>query len=149
MAVAFGLAAMGVLAEACGQPAPAESAGGTCEQSTDCQEGYVCITQPDGTRQCSNDLSSIQTTEEAGAEAAAQQDGSTPDTGLTPPADGNAPPVDSTAPPQDTGTTQQDTGTPPKDTGSPPQDTGSPPQDTGSPPQDTGTSSGGGDAPAG
>jgi hypothetical protein len=109
--------------EACSQAENPSSQGGTCQLTSDCQQGYVCITQTDGTRQCSSDLSSIQSTEEAGAEAAAAvMDG--------------APQGDSTA--QDTGSPPQDTGSPPQDTGSPPQDTGSPPQDTGSPPQEAG-----------
>jgi hypothetical protein len=120
--------------EACGQAATPAASGDTCELTSDCQEGYVCITQADGSRQCSSDLSSIQLTEEAGMEAAA-------------PMEAGAPQGDSTAPPQEGGMPPQDSGTPPKDTGSPPQDTGSPPQDTGSPPQDTGSppQEGGGD----
>jgi hypothetical protein len=125
---------------ACGQPAPAESQGGTCEQSTDCQEGYVCITQPNGSRQCSNDLSSIQSTEEAGGmDATAPQNDAT-----TPPQDGTTPPQESGSPPQESGSPPKDSGTPPKEAGNPPQDTGSPPQDTGSPPQETGTGDDGG-----
>ncbi|MGD0529731.1 MAG: hypothetical protein ABSE49_31635 [Polyangiaceae bacterium] len=133
-------------AEACGQAETPQGAGGTCQLTSDCQEGYVCITQQDGTRQCSNDLSSIQQSEEAGAEAAAtpmmdgaapQGDGAapasdggtppTPDSGSTAPVDsGSAPPPDSSSPP------------PPKDSGSPPADTGSPSADTGSPPPEAG-----------
>ena len=97
-------AALGA-AEACGQPAAPAAAGGTCELTSECQEGYACLTQPDGTRQCSNDFSSIQLTEEAGAEAAAM-------------------PMEAAAP-------QGDSGSPPADTGSPPVDTGSPPQEAG------------------
>ncbi len=104
-------AAMGA-AEACGQPAPPAASGDTCALTSDCQEGYVCIKQADGTRQCSNDLSSIQTTEEAGAEAAAM------------PMEGAAPQGDSGAPPADTGSPPADTGTPPADTGSPSQEAG-------------------------
>ena len=89
--------------EACGQAETPAGSGGTCELTSDCQEGYVCITQPDGTRQCSNDLSSIQLSEEGGTEAGAM-------------------PMEAAA---------QDSGSPPKDTGSPPVDTGSPPQEAG------------------
>jgi hypothetical protein len=113
--------------EACGKAAPPVGAGGTCQEATDCQEGYVCVPQPDGTRQCSSDLTPIQSTEDAGEGGAAPMEA------------GQPPPGDSTAPPQDSGSPPQDTGSPLKDTGSPPQDTGSPPQDTGSPPQDTGS----------
>lgn len=119
--------------EACSQAGPPAAAGGTCEQASDCQEGFVCITQSDGTRQCSSDLSSIQLTEEGGTEAAA-----TPMDGAAPQGDSAAPPQEGGSPPQDSGSPPQDTGSPPQDTGSPPQDTGSPPQDTGSPPQEAG-----------
>jgi hypothetical protein len=121
--------------EACGQAAAPAASGDTCELSTDCQEGYVCITQPDGTRQCSNNLAAIQSTEEAGADAPAMaaMDGTAPQGDSTvPPSESGAPP------PQDSGSPPADTGSPPKDTGSPPVDTGSPPQDTGSPPQEAG-----------
>ena len=132
-------AAMGA-GEACGQAETPAASGGTCEQASDCQEGYVCITQPDGTRQCSNDLTSIQLTEEGGMEAAAMaMEGAAPQgDGAAPPQEGGAPPPDSGSPPMDSGSPPADTGSPPKDTGSPPQDTGSPPQDTGSPPQEAG-----------
>ncbi|HEY3817080.1 MAG TPA: hypothetical protein VGL81_07915 [Polyangiaceae bacterium] len=133
-----------VAGEACGQAAAPAASGGSCQLTSDCQEGYVCITQPDGSRQCSNDLTSIQLTEEAGAEAAA-----TPMDAAAPMGDGSAPPPQeggvtsqdsgSPPPPQDSGSPPKDSGSPPQDTGSPPQDTGSPPQDTGSPPQDTGS----------
>lgn len=105
--------------EACGQAETPAGSGGTCELTSDCQEGYVCITQPDGTRQCSNDLSSIQLSEEGGTEAGAM------------PMEAAAPQGDSAAPPQESGTPPQDSGSPPKDTGSPPVDTGSPPQEAG------------------
>ena len=114
--------------EACGQPDNPATQGGTCALTSDCQEGYVCIKQPDGTRQCTNDLSSIQTTEDAGGGV---------DSGMAA-SDSTAPQGDSSAPTQESGAPPQDSGTPPQDTGSPPQDTGSPPQDTGSPPVDAG-----------
>ena len=104
-------AALGA-AEACGQPAAPAASGDTCELTSECQEGYVCIKQADGTRQCSSDLSSIQLTEEAGAEAAAM-------------------PMEGAAPQGDSGAPQADTGSPPVDTGAPPVDTGSPPQEAG------------------
>ena len=125
--------------EACGQPDNPATQGGTCALTSDCQEGFECITQPDGTRQCSSDFSSIQHTEEAGAEAAAMpMDGAAQGDSTVPPQDSGAPPGDTGTPPQDTGSPPQDTGTPPQDTGTPPQDTGPPPQDTGTPPQDAG-----------
>jgi hypothetical protein len=128
------VAAMGA-GEACGQAETPASAGGTCELTSDCQEGYVCIKQPDGSRQCSNDLSSIQETEEAGMEAAA-----TPMEAAAPQGDSTAPPQEGgMPPPQDSGSALQDTGSPPQDSGTPSKDTGSPPQDTGSPMQDTGS----------
>ncbi len=141
------------LAEACGQAEAPAGSGGTCQLTSDCQEGYVCITQPDGTRQCSNDLAAIQQSEEAGPEAAAmmpttdgaapQGDGAAPpqESGTTPPPpdSGSAPPPpDSGSPPKDSGSPPKDSGSPPEDTGSPPQDTGAPPSDTGAPPQEAG-----------
>ena len=63
----LGLATAG--SEACGQAAAPVGAGGTCGLTPDCAEGYACITQPDGSRQCSNDFSSIQSTEDAGLDA--------------------------------------------------------------------------------
>jgi hypothetical protein len=118
------LVVLGAMAgsEACGQAETPEGSGGTCQLTSDCQEGYVCITQQDGTRQCSNDLSSIQQSEEAGVEAAAM-----------PMMDGGTPQGDGAAPAADSGTP------PPQDSSSPPPDTGSsPPPDTGSPPQEAG-----------
>ena len=124
---------MGV-GEACGQAETPAASGGTCEQASDCQEGYVCITQPDGTRQCSNDLTSIQLTEEGGTDGAEMMEME----GAAPQGDGAAPPQEGGAPPPDSGSPPVDSGSPPKDTGSPPVYTGSPPVDTGSPPQEAG-----------
>jgi hypothetical protein len=132
--VLFALFVAGTLAgaaPACSNAAKLQGEGGECTQATDCQEGLVCVPQADGTLKCSSDLSSIQKTEEAGAEAAPPKEAGADGTA----GDGTAP-LDSGAP-QDTGTPPQDTGTPPQDTGTPPQDTGTPPQDTGTPPQDS------------
>jgi hypothetical protein len=87
-----------VTGEACGQAETPAGNGGTCQQTTDCQEGYVCITQPDGTRQCSNDLTSIQLSEEGGMEA-----GETPMEAAAPEGDSAAPPQETGAPPQEAG----------------------------------------------
>jgi hypothetical protein len=136
----LGTILVGAWLAACSQPAPLGAQGTVCEVATDCQAGLACVPQADGTRQCSNDFTPIQSTEEAGGgmDAAAAQE-------AAPQADGPAPQGDTGGPPpQDTGSPPQDTGSPPQDTGSPPQDTGSPPQDTGSPPQDTGTGETGG-----
>jgi hypothetical protein len=43
--------------------------GGECLQATDCVDGLVCVPQNDGHRICSNDLSGVQSTEDAGAPA--------------------------------------------------------------------------------
>jgi len=94
-------AAAVVAGEACGQAETPASSGGTCEQSTDCQEGYVCITQLDGTRQCSNDLTSIQASEgEAGMEAGAM---AMPMEAAAPQGDSGASPAETGAPPQEAG----------------------------------------------
>lgn len=130
---------------ACGQQASPAGPGDTCEQATDCQEGYVCITQPDGSRQCSDNLSSIQTTEEAGMDAEAQGDAPAAQDGSAPAPDGTAPADSGGGSPDTGGGGTKDSGTPPQDTGSPPQDTGSPPQDTGSPPADSGSGDASGD----
>jgi hypothetical protein len=132
------LVAIGVVAAvpaACSSSsAGVQGEGNSCSLTSDCQEGLVCITQSDGSRKCSSDLSGIQSTEEAGAADATMP---TKDGGKA---------ADSGKPAGDSGSPPQDSGTPPQDTGSPPQDTGSPPQDTGAPPQDSG--GGGMDAPA-
>jgi hypothetical protein len=86
--------------------------GETCLQATDCADGLVCIPQKGGSRVCSNDLSSIQTTEEAG--------GGGDDTGDDGTAAGDGP--TDAAPPSD-GPEPQDGAS---DTTSPP-DTGPPP----------------------
>jgi hypothetical protein len=91
--------------EACGQAETPASSGGTCQQTTDCQEGYVCITQPDGTRQCSNDLTSIQLSEEAGMEA-----GATPMEAAAPQGDSAAPPAEAGSPTPETGTPAPEAG---------------------------------------
>ena len=69
--------------------------GDPCEQATDCQEGYVCIAQPTGPKeccgtqelgsgQCAANLSSIQSSEvEGGADDAPI--GPTPEAGGTAP----------------------------------------------------------------
>ena len=84
--------------------------GETCLQATDCADGLVCIPQKGGSRVCSNDLSSIQTTEEAGGggDDATGDDGTAAGDGPTeaaPPSDGPEPPdgAPDTTPPPDTG----------------------------------------------
>jgi hypothetical protein len=135
---AFVTAALAGLPPACSSPADLRGEGGSCSQATDCQEGLVCVPQPDGTRKCSSDLTPIQSTEDASVASkdGAATDGAAKDGAAKDGAQGDAA-GDGSSPPQDGGP-------PPQDTGSPPQDTGTPPQDTGSPPQDSGV--GGGDA---
>jgi hypothetical protein len=106
--------------QACSKAAAPVGANGTCALTTDCAEGLQCITQPDGSRQCSSCLMCIESTEESGADAPAVMMG-----------DDATPPDDAAAPPDDTGAAAPDTGSPPADTGSPPPDTGSPPVEAG------------------
>jgi hypothetical protein len=120
--------------EACGQAAAPVGAGGTCTLTPDCAEGYACITQPNGSRQCSNDFSSIQSTEDASLDVT-----TAPANDAAPGDDASAPPDEAGTPPGDSGSTPPDSGAAPQDTGSPPQDTGAPPEDTGTLAQDTGT----------
>jgi hypothetical protein len=108
--------ALGSVALACGKAAAPVAPGGTCEQATDCEEGYVCITQASGARLCSADLdaiASVETQSDAGpADTGAKQDATTPKDS-SPPQDSTTP-KDSTPPPQDS---------------SPPQDSTPPPVD--------------------
>jgi len=111
IAVAFGGGAAALACAAvgaCSSSPKLVGAGGECFQATDCQDGLVCIPKRGGSSVCSSDLSSIQTTEEAGgAPTDASDDG--PADG-PPPGDGPLPdsepdtvvPAD-TAPPGDTG----------------------------------------------
>jgi hypothetical protein len=128
--------ALAGLAQACGGGGSHEGTvapGGDCEQATDCQEGYVCIPQTTGPKQCcgtqslpsgqcANNLSSIQSSLEAGGgtdapaamnDAAAPTDGTAPNDGTMPmPETGGM----ETAPPMETGTKET---APPMETGSP------------------------------
>ncbi len=143
---------------ACSSPEKASGQGGQCFVTDDCAPGFACITQADGTRQCTNDVSSVQTLPpEAGGptdappmeagEGGALPDSTAPegapppppDAGTPPPPDAGSPPPPDTGapPPPDTGAPPPDTGAPPTpDTGAPPPDSGSPPPDSGSPPPD-------------
>jgi hypothetical protein len=102
---------------ACGQAANPAGSGSTCSLTTDCQQGYACLTQPDGTRQCSSDFSTIQTTEESGAKEAAPKEGAAAADSTTP--------TDGTTPTPETGGTPE-TGTTPETGG--PQETGTKPE---------------------
>ena len=55
------------LSSACSTKAKLIAQGGDCLQATDCEDGLVCVPQDDGRRICSNDLSGVQTIEEAAA----------------------------------------------------------------------------------
>jgi hypothetical protein len=129
-----------VASEACSQAAAPAGAGGTCSVVTDCAEGYVCIKQPDGSHQCSNDLSGIQSTEDSGVDSttAAPSEAAPPDDATAPPDDGGTVFVDGASPVGEGATPSADTGAPPKDTGAPPQDTGTPVSDSGMDRPDTG-----------
>ena len=132
-AAAAATVALLVQALSCSSPAALQGQGGPCQQPSDCSPGLDCVPQANGTRICTNDLSSIVHTEEAGVEAATPKEA-----GGDGAMSGDSIASGDSGTPQDTGTPPQDTGSPPQDTGSPPQDTFSPPQDTGSP-QDTST----------
>jgi len=89
------------VAAACSTQAQLAGSGAQCFAATDCQEGLVCIPQKGGTSICSNNLSQIQTTEDAAAGDAAK----------TPTGDG--------APGDDGATTTPDSGTTPDSAGTP------------------------------
>jgi hypothetical protein len=120
--------------EACGQAAAPVGAGGACALTTDCAEGYECITQAGGNRVCSNDFSTIQSTEDAEVDATSAVPNE-----AAPPGDSTATPDHGVTPAEDSGSSLRDTGSPSADTGAPPKDTGAPPPDTGAPLEDTGT----------
>ncbi len=103
--VAAALAPLPLVSGACSSPEALAGKDGQCLQTTDCQQGLFCVPQKSGIKTCSTDLSSIVSTEEAGAadaqaraeggEAGAVREGGTPDTGAS--AEG-APPAESGAP---------------------------------------------------
>jgi hypothetical protein len=99
---ALGIAALWLVA--CSSKAKLVPQGGDCLQATDCADGLVCVPQTDGRRICDNDLTGVQTTEDASTPAvdAGRRDGSA-EGGKT----DSGPPPDADTP--DTG--QADTGT--------------------------------------
>jgi hypothetical protein len=104
---------------ACSTPENLQGNGGQCTQTTDCQPNLFCVPQKVGPGICTNNLSTIVSTEEAGAtigdgapkgDAPAPGDGGTtpPDGGgsipeAQPPADNASPPPEAAAPPPDAG----------------------------------------------
>ena len=58
-------------AAACSTKAKLIAQGGECFQATDCVDGLVCVPQKDGRRICDNDLTPVQSTEDAAAPAVA------------------------------------------------------------------------------
>ncbi len=52
---------------ACSSAAALQGPGGQCFLVSDCKPDLVCITQPDQTRRCTNNLGGIVSTEDAGA----------------------------------------------------------------------------------
>jgi hypothetical protein len=121
---ALALSAVPLVAASCSSAQTLEGAGGSCNQTTDCQLGLACVPQADGTRVCSNNLTPIQMVPMSGPDAAPAD--------AMPSQDGAA--VDSTSPadtgvPVDTGSSV-DSGSPP-DTGTAPET--SAPVDTGAP----------------
>ncbi len=92
--------ALGGILAACSTQAKAVAQGGQCFQAIDCQDGLVCVPQPDGRSACTNDVSGIVHIEDAAVprEAAARDgmaDGQPGDGAVSdaPPAD-TAPPVE-------------------------------------------------------
>jgi hypothetical protein len=78
---------------ACSSPAALLGQGGQCLQTTDCENGLVCVPQPNnGPKICSSNLATTVSTEEAGTTAPTD----------APTGDGNVAPGDG-APPGDTG----------------------------------------------
>jgi hypothetical protein len=94
--------AIALALSACSSKAKLIAQGGECLQATDCVDGLVCVPQQDGRRICSNDLSGVQSIEEAG-----------------PPPAGDAGALDATSDAPLADVEQPDAG-PPADTGAPP-----------------------------
>ena len=57
--------ALGGILAACSTQAKAVAQGGQCFQAIDCQDGLVCVPQPDGRSACTNDVSGIVHIEDA------------------------------------------------------------------------------------
>jgi hypothetical protein len=104
-AAGLGIAVAGAVA-ACSSSAKLAGQGGQCFAATDCEDGLVCVPQPDGRSACTNDVSGIVHMEDAAAMPdAAVRDGTMTD--APPPNDGaqqdtapqpdSAPPMDSSA----------------------------------------------------
>lgn len=53
------IAAFALLPAACSSNGEQASAGGECFLATDCAPGLICVEQRDGTRRCSDDLTSV------------------------------------------------------------------------------------------
>jgi hypothetical protein len=67
--------ALGTLA-GCSSPQALLGTGGQCLQTTDCQDGLVCVQRtPNGDKTCTTDLTNIVSTEEAGMADAPVRDG--------------------------------------------------------------------------
>jgi hypothetical protein len=62
-------ALLAIVAALCGCSTKAKliAQGGECLEATDCVDGLVCVPQQDGKRICDNDLSGVQSTEDATA----------------------------------------------------------------------------------
>ena len=149
-----------VMAIACSSPEKLAGEGSECFLTTDCQEGLACITQTDGTRRCSSDLSSIQdpavpsggdaaaASPEGGGDAGVEAEPPPTDATTPPPQDAPPPPADASTPPQDVAAPPPDVGTPPQEASPPPpppQEAAPPPPQDASAPQDA---TGAGDSPS-
>jgi hypothetical protein len=120
---------------ACSSPAALLGQGGQCLQTTDCQNGLVCVPQAnDGPKICSSNLATTVSTEEAGtpivtdAAAGDAGEGGQPADGAT---QGDA------APEPDAGSTSTPDATEAKETEAPPTPEAAPPVDA-PPDADTG-----------
>jgi hypothetical protein len=135
-------AAATALCGACSSAEKLSGAGGACFLVTDCQEGLVCVpkvaSQPNGTRVCSNNVSSIVPGDTGTQEPDAEGIPTTlptfdaepvPDALMT--SDGSAP-EDATTPPP-----QQEAAPPPMEASSPPpMEASTPPVEASAPPAD-------------
>jgi hypothetical protein len=117
---------------ACSTPESLQGNGGQCTQTTDCQPGLMCVPQKVGPGMCSNNLSTIVSTEEAGSQEGPPPvmvgDGSKGDAPTMPAGDGG------TTKPPDGGSVPE--AQPPVDHGTPP------PQEAAPPPPEAGDEGG-------
>jgi len=145
----LGLVLGAAAVEACSSAEKLSGEGGACFLVTDCQEGLVCVpkvaSQPNGTRVCSNNVSTLVPsntgTQEPDAEgiptmlptfdaeplpdALMTSDGGAPEDATTPPPQQEAapPPMEASSPPMEASTP------PPMEASTPPVEASAPPAD--------------------